>query len=131
MVDPQVVVERPTFNEWLKVAQAGESFVYFTGFLADTVNRPSDHEKREGELALEAFSRGEVELCQRRIKPSVGQKAGVFEYIAQKRETVSPPKLFGIEPWRTRIGHPWQQHDEPKKRKPYQLGPINPWYGTR
>jgi hypothetical protein len=66
--------------------------------------------QREGELALEAFSRGEVELVQRRPKKSVGNKAGAFEYIAVKRRVIQPPKVFGIEPWRMKIGHAWQQN---------------------
>jgi hypothetical protein len=73
---------KPTFAEWLKVAQAGESFVYHTGFLADRIKPPSPADKAEADAALLAFSRGEVELAQRRIKPCVGNKPGSFEYIA-------------------------------------------------
>ena len=107
---PLTFLEAPrkqTFAEWLRVAKPGDSFVYHVGFLADIVHRPSEQEKRAGELALEAFARGEVELCQRRIKESVGNKAGAFEYIAQKRRVRQLPTIFGTEPWRMRTRPAW------------------------
>ena len=51
-----------------------------------------------GELALESFSRGEVELCQRRIKESIGNKPGAFEYIAINRRVVQPPRVPAARP---------------------------------
>jgi hypothetical protein len=95
----------PAFEDWLATARPGEQFIYFTGFLADRIRPPSPQEKSEGLAALEAYSRGEVELAQRRIKPSTGGRPGVFEYVAVKRKHKQVPMVLG-SPWKTRIKGP-------------------------
>jgi hypothetical protein len=102
-------LESPSaFLSWLKTAQPGDSFVYYTGFLADRETPPPPHEIAEGEAALRAFSEGRVELAQKRIKRGEGNKAGTFQYIAQKRRVCQTPKVYG-EPWRMRFRNPLEE----------------------
>ena len=79
-------------------ASPGDNYVYHEGFLADRVTQASDAEKAEGVAALLAFSRGEVEIAQRRVKSANGKIPGSFQYIAQKRRLVRTPKACG-DPW--------------------------------
>jgi hypothetical protein len=94
--------DKPSFDDWLATARAGEKFCYFEGFLADRVEPPSPEQKAEGLAALQAYGEGKVELAQRRIKPSVGGAPGSFQYLAIKRKHIEPPTVLG-NPWLTRI----------------------------
>ena len=103
--DPQLKVRRPTLGEWLATALPGQRFTYCETFLADRITPPSAEEKAEGLAALEAYARGEVELAQKRIKPSVGNKPGAFQYFAIKKREIRKPTVLG-SPWKTRIHGP-------------------------
>ena len=95
-----------TFAEWISKAMPGESYIYYRNFLADNVTKPSDHDKAEGNAALEAFSQGRVELLQRRIVPATGKLPGAFEYIAQARRDVRRPLVYGVL-WEKKLTGPY------------------------
>jgi hypothetical protein len=84
------------FEVWLNSARGGEQYIYYTGFLGDRVNPPTDSDKAEAMAAIRAFSEGRVELAQRRIKHSDTKAgAGVYQYLAQRRRRVQIPLACG------------------------------------
>ena len=109
-----------TFADWLRTASAGDSFCYFTGFLADSVTPVSDHERAEANAALEAFRLGKVELAQRRLTLGVGRLPGTFQYEAQLRRQIRKPLVYGV-PWVAKLHSLLSRGAVLKPEKP--LGP--------
>ena len=95
-----------TFADWIATAKPGDAFVYYRGFLADSITPPTDHEKAEATAALESLASGRVELTQRRVELGVGKLPGKFEYRAQLRREVKRPSVYGV-PWVTKLHGPY------------------------
>jgi hypothetical protein len=95
-----------TFAEWISTPIVCEIFVYYRSFIADNVDKPSAHDKAEGNAALEAFAQGRVELLQKKVVPGVGKVPGVYEYRAQLRREVRRPLVYGV-PWEKRLTGPY------------------------
>jgi hypothetical protein len=103
-------------NDWLKTAKAGEVFVYYSGLLSDRYCPPNNEQQLEADAAKRAFAEGKIELCQRRIARGIEKQPGVYDYIAQKRAIVAPPKI-GADAWRPQ--HPGNNHVERNYRGPF------------
>lgn len=85
-----------SFKAWVACAETKQVCVYFEGrHLADCANQDTVQEARE------AFSKGLIELCQRRL-PGEDGKLGALEYICQKRAVVRVPLING-DPWQPYI----------------------------
>lgn len=88
------------FEVWLKVAKPREQFAYHEGYC---LHEPGDEKVFSSNVytAREAYERGEVILVQRRIEHpkhsislgTVTVAPGKFQWIAVKRERISPPGL--------------------------------------
>ena len=94
-----------TVAEWIATAKPGDTYIYYRGFLAGNVDKPSTHEKAEGEAALQAFALSQVELTQKKV-PGVSKLPGVYEYRAQLRREVRRPLVYGV-PWEKRLTGPY------------------------
>lgn len=77
------------FIRWLAQAKAGDSVVYFTGFLA-TMPGPG---RKTAKRAWKAYEEGKVNLVQQRV----GEAA--YLYIAQKRKSFGQRLVDAAKGW--------------------------------
>lgn len=93
------------WQRWLDHAKPGSEIVYAcAGTLGDKHLTPDT--LAVAEAAKVGFSKGLIELVQRRVTPE-GKKPGAFEYLAIKKRTVRVPLANGV-PWEPKIMGPWR-----------------------
>jgi hypothetical protein len=89
LIDPQVKPTRPTFNEWLKVAQAGEEFVYYLGRgLGDA----TPEEEAEAKAALQAFADDWLNWLKEESRRAKGQSRGNLSTWRRSATTSDGPQ---------------------------------------